>query len=93
MRCKEGAHGGEGCGIQQCKVVNLGSTKPKLLIGVDGYSLLPYRCILTICPQFNGQIPSSRFARAFFLLQGCEISPKNHNDHHNITSFKKVLQI
>ncbi len=37
MRCKEGAHGGEGCGIQQCKAVNLGGAKPKLLIGVDGY--------------------------------------------------------
>lgn len=60
---------------------------------VDGYNLLSNRCIPTTCLQSNGQIPSSRFARAFFVLPRCEISPKKHTDHHNIISFKKVLQI
>jgi hypothetical protein len=47
---------------------------------MDGYNLLPNGCILATCLQSNSQIPSSWFARAFFLLLGFEISPKENTD-------------
>ncbi len=73
---REGAHGGEGCGIWCGKVVSLRQCQTQIVDWVDGYSLLPNHCVLATCLQSNDQIPSSQFARAFFLSIGCEISQK-----------------
>jgi hypothetical protein len=55
---QEGAHGGEVCGIRQCKVVNLRQCQTQIVDRVDGYSLLPNHCVLATCLQRSSSFKS-----------------------------------
>ncbi len=45
---------------------------------VDGYNILPNGYILATCLPFDNQIPSSQFARVFFMSLGYKILLKKH---------------